>query len=203
MRPTDFGVDVDALPKLVLNEERGRALLAELNDVKAFREYIDMGKRVFLQHYLADHLDVKEADFSEPRRSKYIKRTDALMKDHELVWMSISRLVDRHVFLLVTAHASIMDNVLDADDMEYVKCNAYTNTFDVAVSGALDGLDIAKVLYHRIKRGPTLAGTLDNTVRAAQTADSDILRYGNVVRKVIKDFVHDKASNGPTTDEGD
>lgn len=199
MNITDFGVNVDALPKLVLNEDAGRTILKRLLMVRAFRDYIDMGKRVFFAHYLHDHLEVETNIEPGWPRKKFVAATDRLMADHELVWNSINTIVDRHVFLMVTAYASVRDNVLNSDDLEYTDCRAYINTFFVSVAGALGAMETADALITRIKRHPNAADVIETTMRAKETIASDVARFEKISQVFMIDAMDNKEYFDGTT----
>lgn len=196
MEPTDFGVNVDALPKLVLNEEAGRKLLGKLNAIEAFRDHIDMGKRVFFLHYLDRHLEIDAAGADTSSTKAFLRLTDKLMRDHEPVWASISRMMDRHIFLQVTAYASMRENVLDDDDLEYLKCNAYSNSYHEIVAGAISGWETADVLAYRITHRPSI--TLEASMRAKSTIDKDATRYKKVAAGVLLGVIEDLKNRGST-----
>lgn len=187
MEPTDFGIDLTTLPKLVLNEDRGRKMFERLLSVKAFRLGLNLSKEVYFRHYLEVHLDVQAADFdTDIDIKRWQERLKVLKKDHELVWTTIDGIVNRHVFLIVTAWSSLEENVINDDEREFVRCNAYMTSFSSILNASIEVDDIAAYVARGIRSGDMMQ-TIERTVAAAANVDKAANRMRTVMRQYVKD----------------
>jgi hypothetical protein len=106
--------------------------------------------------------------------------------------------MDRHIFLQVTAYMSLRENVLDEDDVEFLKCNAYANSFHETIAGAISGWETGDVLVYRIKHNASIGKTMEASLRAKQSIEKDAARFKKVAAHVLMDVVANEKNRGST-----
>lgn len=187
MQPSDFGVDIEDLPKLVLDEDAGRKTLVRLNTVAAFRIAVLDAKLAFFGHYVRDHLDIDIGNAMDERETML-----ELTKKHEITWNGVSRVIDRHVFLLVTAMRSFDVNTLDNDDLDIVGCAAYGTMFRDVVFGGIEGDEIGITLRHRANNNKLSVVDVINDARGAMQLAN---KQGAVFTEIVKQYIKGSAEN--------
>lgn len=129
MTQEDFAINLDTLPKLVLNEDKGRALLKHMLTVDAFKQGVLALKLASLQHHCEAHLEIKLPTWFGPEKAgttrEQVNRLTKEFPNIGIVWEKLSLQIDRHLFLFFTAYASQLDNLTDEDNKDFVDCGVY------------------------------------------------------------------------------
>jgi hypothetical protein len=193
MNASDFGIDLGTLPALKLDEDAGRKVLTRMNSVPSFRDNLYESKLTFFCHYLEDHLNI---DIGDALKNK--DKAIALVPKHETVWNSISRVMDRHVFLIVTALCSFDVNTLDSDDLDMVGCVAYGGMFRDIPLAAMEADEISITLARRFKMD---SDPMVQLVHSAQAVDLMKSQAGDYLQ-FMKAYVADAMRQGDNYAKG-
>jgi hypothetical protein len=208
MTEFDFNINTDALPKLVLNENKGRALMQHLLMVPAFKKTVLALKLTELNHFQVHHLKQKMPSWFKPDSeedvSTLMKRLFEELPNLVVIWERISAQIDRHVFLLITAHASMEDNLVEEENKDFTHCGSYQAQIADMTAALLLGHGLAATAAKQFREpsGKAIPAELrklfiekiiDTALTKARTNDE------LVTRAVIADVIEDEIDYGKGT----
>lgn len=186
MTHDDFAIDVEALPKLVLNEEKGRALLKHLLKLDAFKSAVFALKMASLQHHCEAHLEFNLPSwFGATKEASPREQINRLTKEYPnigIVWEKLSLQIDRHLFLFFTAYASQLDNLTDEDNAEFVDCGVYDSQAVEVAAAAFVAHGIGASANRKFNDDP-----MRTVIGMAKAVHASTQHHKIVLEKVVQD----------------
>lgn len=185
MKPTDFGVDLDALPKLKFDEDAGRKALERMRRIPVFAKTVKYLKQSYFHHHLSHHLDV---DVGDVKLSDINGIEKVLIPRYPLIWEQVSRVIDRHIFMMVAMFHSFEANIEDKDDMEAVNCHVYDEFVSVPVFGLLLG-DAQMMGFAKISRSAAKSGDISTFLEYIFELKQHPSSLSSMIKSVTQEYI--------------
>lgn len=190
MNASNFGINADNLPKLVFDEDAGRKLLKHLEQYKMWHDSLKIMKLMYFHHVLEDHIKVpgiKEVDKPTNDNERYIW---SLTHQHEREWTDVTRMIDRHVFMVVCMYASFDVNLPDGIEREVSKCGAYSGMVLWPVLSMLAGSTVTEAFWRKVnKNGINLNSMMHGSLYAADMAKGIKGLFGSRIDSMVQEGI--------------
>lgn len=185
MKPTDFGVDLDTLPKLKFDEDAGRKVIERMSRIPAYHDTVKFTKLTYFMHHVSHHLDLETKKIE-------LNDIDAIEKElipmYPLIWEQVSRVIDRHIFMFTAMFNSFEVNVENEDDLEVIGCHVYSELVSIPVFALLLG-DVQMMQYSEVAYKTTKNRRIDTFFEYIMMLKDLPKANAGMFRHTMQDFI--------------